>query len=103
MAVYDPALMMQAVGEYAGGGGAFWLKVAYMVVKAGLAVVLWGAASVGHLGMKMTWWERMLAVAAAGFLVLALPITDEIGFGLAALTLGIHFWRSRRAVVPAAS
>ncbi|MBJ6126462.1 TRAP transporter permease [Microvirga splendida] len=101
MAVYDPALMMQAVGPYADGGPAFWLKVAYMVVKAGLAVVLWGAASVGYLHGKMPWWERIIAVAAAASLVLALPITDEIGFGLAILVLGLHFWRTRRTAKPA--
>jgi len=103
MAVYDPALMMQAVGEYAGGGGAFWLKVAYMVAKAGLAVVLWGAASVGYLSTRMPWWERIGAAVAAAFLVLALPITDEIGFALSILVLGYHFWRARRAATPAVS
>jgi hypothetical protein len=49
----------------------------------------------------MPWWERIAATVAAGFLVLALPITDEIGFGLAVLVVGFHFWRTRRAGVPA--
>ncbi len=101
MAVYDPALMMQSVGGLS--GGAFWGNVAYMVVKAGLAVLLWGAASVGYLNAKMPWWERIGAAIAAAFLVLALPITDEIGFGLAALVLGFHFWRARRVGATAAA
>ncbi|MCB5177307.1 TRAP transporter permease [Microvirga lenta] len=102
MAVYDPALMMQQAGGLE--GWAFWLKVAYMVVKAGLAVLLWGAASVGYFRTTMYWWERVIAVAAAGTLVLALPITDEIGFGLAAIVIGYHLWRSRGtgAAAPAA-
>jgi hypothetical protein len=29
------------------------------------------------------------------FLVLALPVTDEIGFALAALAIAIHVFRSR--------
>ncbi|WP_445504633.1 TRAP transporter permease [Microvirga sp. G4-2] len=94
MAVYDPALMMQPVAGLS--GAAYWANVAYMVVKAGLAVVLWGAASVGYLNAKMPWWERLAAAVAAAFLVLALPVTDEIGFVLTVLVFGFHFWRSRR-------
>ncbi|MXQ12804.1 TRAP transporter permease [Microvirga makkahensis] len=100
MAVYDPALMMQHVDGVS--GGAFWANVAYMVVKAGLAVLLWGAASVGYLNVAMPWWERLGAAVAAAFLVLALPVTDEIGFALAVLVLGIHFWRARRIRTAAA-
>ncbi|HZW47147.1 MAG TPA: TRAP transporter permease [Microvirga sp.] len=100
MAVYDPALMMQPVAGLS--GAAFWTGVAYMVLKAGLAVMLWGAASVGYLSAKMPWWERIGAAIAAAFLVLALPITDEIGFALAALVLGFHFWRARRTNTAAA-
>ena len=37
-----------------------------------------------------------IAFVAASMLVVALPITDELGFGLAALVLGWHIWRSRR-------
>ncbi|KFG70496.1 TRAP transporter permease [Microvirga sp. BSC39] len=99
MAVYDPALMMQPVDGLS--GAAYWANVAYMVVKAGLAVVLWGAASVGYLSVRMPWWERIAAAVAAAFLVLALPITDEIGFALTVLVLGVHFWRSRRSAAPA--
>jgi TRAP-type uncharacterized transport system fused permease subunit len=99
MAVYDPALMIQPVPGLE--GPAYWVAVAYMVLKASLAVGLWGAASVGYLRAQMPWWERVLATVAAGFLVLALPITDEIGFGLAVLVVGIHLWRSRRVPVPA--
>jgi TRAP transporter 4TM/12TM fusion protein len=99
MAVYDPALMMQPVPGLS--GAAFWANVAYMVVKAGLAVLLWGAASVGYLSTRMPWWERLAAAVAAAFLVLALPITDEVGFALAVLVIGFHIWRSRRVAKPA--
>ncbi|SCZ02432.1 TRAP transporter permease [Microvirga guangxiensis] len=100
MAVYDPALMMQPVPGLT--GAAYWADVAYMVVKAGLAVLLWGAASVGYLSTKMPVWERLAAAVAAAFLVLALPLTDQIGFVLAVLVIGAHIWRSRRGTPAAA-
>ena len=88
MAVYAPALMLQA-GD--------WIDVGYIVVKALIAIGLWGAAAIGYLFAPMKWYERLLAAAAAFSLVLALPITDEIGFGLAAAAIGLHLWRTRRA------
>jgi TRAP transporter 4TM/12TM fusion protein len=100
MAVYDPALMLQPVQGVT--GGAYALAVAYIVGKALLAIVLWGAAFVGYLSGEVSFLERLLMVVAAGFLVVALPATDEIGFGLAALAIGLHLWRSRAAVAKAA-
>jgi TRAP-type uncharacterized transport system fused permease subunit len=94
MAVYDPTLMLQPVPSLA--GGAYWLSVVYIVFKTALAVLLWGAASVGYLHTRMEWWERIGAAVAAAFLVLALPVTDEVGFALTFLLLGFHFLRSRR-------
>jgi hypothetical protein len=41
--------------------------------------------------------ERVLAFVAASMLVVALPVTDELGFGLAAVVMGWHIWRSRGA------
>jgi hypothetical protein len=48
-------------------------------------------------------WERLVALAAALTLVVALPITDEIGFGLGVIVIAAHIWRTRRAPVAAAS
>ena len=94
MAVYDPALMMQATGGLS--GFAFASAVAYVVVKAALAVLLWGAAMTGFLKAPLLAWERLLAVAGALALVVALPVTDEVGFALAALMVGAHLWRLRQ-------
>jgi TRAP transporter 4TM/12TM fusion protein len=99
MAVYDPSLMLQPVQGLA--GASYSMAVAYMVVKAALAIGLWGSASIGYFRAPMLWWERVLATAAAAFLVLALPITDEVGFALAAIIIGLHLWRTRRAALPA--
>lgn len=87
MAVYDPALMMQ--------GDNLW-TTAYMLVKTVLAVGLWGMASTGYLQQKMPIWERLLSFAAGALLVVALPLTDEIGFVLGVLIILQHVWRSRR-------
>jgi TRAP-type uncharacterized transport system fused permease subunit len=95
MAVYDPNLMLQPVPGLE--GVSYWLAVAYIVVKATLALLLWGAASIGYVIGPMTWWERLLAAVAAGFLVAAVPITDQIGFALALLAIVIHVVRTRGA------
>ncbi|HEY8383722.1 MAG TPA: TRAP transporter permease [Microvirga sp.] len=99
MAVYDPTLMLQPVPGLDGAG--YWVAVAYIVFKTALALGLWGVAAVGFARAPMPWWERILATAAAASLVLAVPVTDEIGFALAAAFIGIHLWRTRRSAVPA--
>jgi hypothetical protein len=43
----------------------------------------------------MRLWERALAAAAAGALLLALPWTDELGFALAAALIAAHWLRAR--------
>jgi TRAP transporter 4TM/12TM fusion protein len=101
MAVYDPTLMLQPVPGLEGVG--YWLAVVYIVVKATLAMVLWGVASVGYFLKPLTWWERLWAAVAAALLVAAIPLTDEIGFVLSALFVGLHIWHSRRVPTPAVS
>jgi TRAP transporter 4TM/12TM fusion protein len=88
MAVYDPALMLVTDNPAA---------VAYIVLKALLAIALWGAAASGYLLVHLATGERLLAAAAAFFLVAAVPVTDEIGFALSALTIFVHVARARRA------
>ena len=89
MAVYSPALMML---------GGDWLATVYVVFKALVAIGLWGAGAIGFLVGPMNWAERVFAVVAASFLVVALPLTDEIGLGAAALLVGWHLWRNRAAL-----
>lgn len=87
MTVYNPALMLQ--------GDNVWMT-AYMLVKTLFAVGLWGMASTGFLQQKMPLLERLACFAAGALLVVALPLTDEIGFVLGALLIGQHLWRARR-------
>jgi TRAP-type uncharacterized transport system fused permease subunit len=97
MAVYAPALMLQ---------GGDWMDTAYVVFKALLAIAMWGAGAIGFLVGRLNWFERLFAIVAASFLVFALPLTDEIGFGAVAVFVVWHLWRVRQlpgAASPAAS
>ena len=88
MAVYAPALMLQA---------GTWLDTGYVVFKATVAIVLWGGAAIGYWLAPLPWLARAWALVAACFLVAALPLTDEIGLGLAAALAAWHLLRRPRA------
>ena len=94
MAVYTPALMLQPGGALADTIG-FVPAVIYIVAKCALAIALWGVAVIGWLGHPLPLWQRTLAMVAAFTLIAAMPITDEIGLGLAALFFFL-WWRARR-------
>ncbi len=88
MAVYAPALMLQ--------GDSLWMSV-WVTFKAIFAIALWGAAAIGYLQTPLNWPERLWATAAAGCMVVAMPITDEIGLALGAAFLAWHWFRVRRS------
>ena len=90
MAVYAPALMLQ---------GGDTLDVVYIVFKALVAIGLWGAGAIGYLFQPLNWFERLYAIAAASFLVAALPMTDEVGLAMTAIFVVWHAWRARRQSV----
>jgi len=96
MAVYAPALMLQ-------GGG--WLDTGYVVLKAIVAIVLWGGAAIGHWLAPLRWFERVLAFVAAALLIASLPASDEAGLALAAALVVWHVLRARaqRSVAETAS
>jgi TRAP-type uncharacterized transport system fused permease subunit len=85
MAVYAPALMLQ---------GGSWLDTGYVVIKAIIAIILWGGAAIGHWLVPLRWYERVLAFAAAALLIAALPVSDESGL---ALTAVLAVWQVMRA------
>lgn len=95
MAVYTPALMLQDGGPLSEAIG-YPAAVAYVVIKTVLSIGLWGAAIVGYLRLRMTVIERLLAAAGALMMIAALPLTDEIGFALAVLAVGLHWRRTMR-------
>ncbi|AXC49627.1 TRAP transporter permease [Paracoccus suum] len=99
LAVYTPELMLQDGGALGAAIG-FLPAVAYIVVKAVLAIGLWGIAVIGWLGHRIGWPERALAMVAAFLLCAALPVTDEVGFALSAL-FALWMWRQHRTVAAA--
>ena len=96
MAVYTPALMLQDGGPLAVSIG-YWPAVAYVILKAVIAIALWGVAVIGWLGRPLALWERGLAMVAAFTLIAALPLTDEIGFALVAGFAALVWLRRSRA------
>jgi TRAP transporter 4TM/12TM fusion protein len=94
MAVYAPALMLQNGDPMADIIG-FWPAVLYVFVKAIVAIILWAGTATGYLLAPLNVAERFVAFAAAALLIVALPMTDEIGFAAAAAFLAWHFWKSR--------
>jgi len=100
MAVYTPALMLQDGGPLAAEIG-YVPAVIYIVGKTALAIGLWGAAVIGFLGSPLGWPLRALGMVAAFTLIASLPLTDEIGFALAAL-FAFLAWRQMRGQVEAA-
>lgn len=88
MAVYDPALMLQ-------GDPTFW-SVSYVLFKALLAIFLWGGAAIGYIWAPLNLTQRILAVVAASSLVVAMPISDEIGFALSACFIAWIGWQKFR-------
>lgn len=91
MAVYSPALMLQ---------GDSWTATAWVVFKALVAIGMWGAAAIGFLFGRLNWFERTVAFLAASLLVVALPLTDEIGLASIAAFVAWHAWNTRRAEKP---
>ncbi|TXH68287.1 MAG: TRAP transporter permease [Thiothrix sp.] len=89
MAVYTPALMLQDSDPVA---------VVYIVVKATLAIGLWGAAVIGFINVPLTWWERAWAMLAAFSLVMAIPLTDEVGFALSISLIAWLWFKQRKGI-----
>jgi TRAP transporter 4TM/12TM fusion protein len=98
MAVYSPALMLQAGGPLAEAIG-YWPAVAWIITKSLLSIGLWGTAVIGWVGRPLPAWLRALAMIAAFTLVAAWPVTDWIGLALALLVALLI----RRRPVPAAA
>ncbi|HCE08046.1 MAG TPA: C4-dicarboxylate ABC transporter [Oxalobacteraceae bacterium] len=90
MAVYAPELMLQ--------GNWTVFSSSYIVCKAVLAIVLWGGAAVGYMWTPLKLIERVFITIAALMLVVALPVTDEVGFAMAVLFFVWHARQNRRAL-----
>jgi len=61
-----------------------------------VAIGIWGVIFTGYLLQKLYLWERILGFIAGGSLILATPLSDEIGFCLALTFILQHAWRARK-------
>ncbi len=95
MAVYDNSLMLQGDWTYS--------AVTYVVFKCLLSIVLWGGVVVGHLYGDLTKAQRVGCGLTAAMLVSAMPLTDEIGFGMAAAMAVWMLITGRRSAAAAKS
>lgn len=95
MAVYTPALMLQDGGAITQSFG-YPVEVAYLFIKACFGIALWGVAVVGYLRARLNVLERLVALAAGASLVVALPLTDEIGFALGIAFVIYHLVKVRK-------
>jgi TRAP transporter 4TM/12TM fusion protein len=94
MAVYAPALMLQPVGPRVAAWG-FVAAAAYVILKAVIAVTLWGATAVGYFFTPVSWPERIIAFLAAALLVVEVPWTDPAGFAACGTFVLWQYMKSR--------
>ena len=96
IAVYSPALMLQPGDPIANLIG-FWPAVVYAVIKASVAIGLFGMVAIGFLFGRLTVIERVLSFAAAVMLFGEFPYSDPLGYALAAAIVARHWWANREA------
>ncbi|MCW0180544.1 MAG: TRAP transporter permease [Zavarzinia sp.] len=88
MAVYDTALIGQSDDP---------LAIAYAMLRALVAIGLWGAVAIRWGLTLVPLWQMPVAVGGAIGLVLSTPLSDEIGFALAAVFVLLQMLERRRA------
>jgi TRAP-type uncharacterized transport system fused permease subunit len=99
--VYSPALMLQAGDPMAARLG-FYGAVALAMLKALVAIGLFGIVAIGFLFTRLAWPEIAVAFVAALCLLGEFAFSDTVGFALAAAVV-VWQWRqrSRNAVAAA--
>jgi TRAP transporter 4TM/12TM fusion protein len=103
MAVYEPSLMLQGNGGYVAAHFGWWSEVAWVCFKAIVVVTMSGVAAIGFWLTHTTLAERVLAAAAAVFIMGDFFMSDEIGLALAAAVTAVNLLRKRRGVHAPAS
>lgn len=94
MAVYSPALMLQGYD----GSNLPWfiLSFLFILTKAVVAILFLGAAVIGFIKEKINFYERIFCAVIACFLIVALPLTDEIAAGLIATFFALNWFKKRK-------
>ena len=75
----------------------------YLMYVVGLEIVL--VLSFCAIATVLVWRrpDEPMALFAAFMLVIAIPWTDYVGFGMSAVFIAWHYWRTRRPAVAAAA
>jgi TRAP-type uncharacterized transport system fused permease subunit len=96
MAVYEPTLMLQGNGGEVAAHFGYGTEVVWVCFKAAVVVAMSGVAAIGFWLTHTTLAERILAGAAAAFIMGSFPWSDEIGLALAAAVTLVNLTRARR-------
>ena len=89
MAVYSPELMLQGLANK--DIFTIIMLVGYIFIKALIAMLFLGIAAVGYMNKSVNIFERIICICVSALLISAIPITDELGFGLMIIFI-IWFW-----------
>jgi TRAP transporter 4TM/12TM fusion protein len=98
IAVYSPALMLQS-GDPMEPVLGFYGAVLYALVKACLAIGMFGVVAIGFLFARLSVLERVVAFASALCLLGEFQYSDPIG---AVIAIGVIAWQWRKRARPAA-
>jgi TRAP-type uncharacterized transport system fused permease subunit len=80
MAVYSPELMLQGLENK--DVFTIVISVSYITFKTLIAMLFLGVAAVGYMNAPLNIIERIICLSVSILLIAAIPITDELGFGL---------------------
>ena len=97
MAVYSPELMLQGLANK--DIFTIIVSVGYISIKALIAMLFLGIAAVGYMNKPVNIFERVICICVSVLLITAIPITDELGFGLMIIFI-IYRWFKFRKINP---
>ena len=94
MAVYSPELMLQGLENK----DVFTIitSVSYITIKALIAMLFLGMTAVGYMNAPLNIIERIICFCVSILLIAAIPITDELGFGLMIIFIIYRWFKFRR-------
>ena len=97
MTVYSPELMLQGLANK--DIFTIIVSVGYISIKALIAMLFLGIAAVGYMNKPVNIFERVICICVSVLLITAIPITDELGFGLMIIFI-IYRWFKFRKINP---
>jgi TRAP transporter 4TM/12TM fusion protein len=94
MAVYSPELMLQGLANK--DIFTVIILVGYIFIKALIAMLFLGIAAVGYMNKPVNIFERITCICISVLLITAIPITDELGFGLMIIFIVYRWFKFRK-------